>query len=287
MNWDSLKVFLAIAETGSLSGAAKALGVNHSTVFRKLQALEADIGVRLLEKIENKYVLTRAGEEVLDEGQKISESFDAIDRRIMGADFQPRGTVKITAPFNIVNRYLPKLFAEFCCQYPDIEIEFFSSNQDFNLANRQADIAIRATSSPPEYLIGRKLCQIRWGVFGDKNYFKRHSQLDSLDDLISHRLIGASGAMGNLEGFVWLDNNYTENITIRCDELTAMSYMAEHGHGLAFLPVDQRREGIVQYLEFPPGKSSDLWLLTHPDLRKVERIRLVINYLSDRLTGMF
>ena len=287
MNWDSFKVFLAIAETGTLAAASKALGINHSTVFRRIQALESDIGVRLIEKIENKYVLTPMGEQVLDEGKKIAEAFDAIDRRIMGADFQPKGTVKITAPYNIVNRYLSMHLADFCLQYPEIKIDLLSSNLSFNLNNRQADIAIRATSNPPEHLVGRKLSAIPWGVYAGRDYIESHGRLSSLSELSQHRLIGASSTMLKLPGFTWLEENYANSIVVRCDELTAMSYFAEYSHGLAMLPDDQSRAGIVRLMDYMPGKSSDLWLLTHPDLQKVERIRLVMAHLTKVFTQLF
>ncbi len=287
MDWNSLKMFLAIAESGSLSGAAQSLGVNHSTVFRRLQGFESEIGVKLLEKIENKYVLTPMGEEVLQEGRKISEAFDLIDRRVTGADHRPKGVVKITAPYNIVNRYLPHVLSDFHSEYPDIEINLLSSNLDLNLNNRQADIAIRATLSPPEHLVGRKLCEIPWGVYASKAYIDVHGAPKTQKELGKHKLIGASGAMLNIAAFIWLEKNFSESITMRCDELTAMSSFAECGYGFAFLPVDQAREGIVNVLDCSPGKLSDLWLLTHPDLRKVERIKLVMAHLANAFSQGF
>ena len=287
MDWSSLKVFLAIADAGSLSGASKALGVNHSTVFRRLQALELELGVKLLEKIENKYILTTMGEEVLREGKIISESFNLIDRRIAGGELQPKGSVRITAPYNIVNRYLPKMLKDFAKEYPDITIDLLSSNLGLNLNNRQADIAIRATSAPAEHLVGRQLCQIPWGVYGSLSYIEAHGRPETLSDLEHHRLIGGSGAMLNLPGFDWIKTQYANAITMTCDELTAMSYFAEHGHGLAFLPDDQSRDEIIKLFDYLPGKTSDLWLLTHPDLRKVARIRLVMNCLAEHFAHIF
>lgn len=287
MDWRLLKVFLAIADTGSLSGASKMLGVNHSTIFRQLQALESGIGVKLLEKIDNKYVLTMMGEDVLREGRKISDIFELIDRRIAGANLRPKGTVKITAPYNIVNRYLPEMLQGFSKDYPAITIDLQSSNLDLNLNNRQADIAIRATPAPAEHLVGRKLCQIPWGVYGSSSYTDTYGMPKVLGDLEQHRLIGGSGAMLNLPGFDWVKNHYPNAITMTCDELTAMSYFAEHGHGLAFLPLDQARKGIIKLFDFPPGKTSNLWLLTHADLRNVERIRLVTHHLAERFTHLF
>ncbi|MBV1787507.1 LysR family transcriptional regulator [Marinobacterium sp. D7] len=286
MDWNALKSFLAIAESGSLAGAARELGVNHSTMFRRLQSYEAELGGRLFDKIDNRYLLTPLGEELLDQGRQIATRFDDIERRLVGKDVQPKGRVRITAPYNIANRFLPQALAPLRDAYPEIEIEVLSSNLELNMNSRIADIAIRATASPPEHLIGRKLISIPWGIFAAPDYLDGQAPLDSLQNLAAHRLIGGAGLMLNLPAFAWLEQHYPAQIATRCDELTAMSHFAEQGQGLAFLPLDQAREGIVCLAEFPPGKSSELWLLTHPDLRRTERIRLVMEQLTEYFRGI-
>ncbi|GGB99116.1 LysR family transcriptional regulator [Marinobacterium zhoushanense] len=280
VDWNGLKSFLAIAESGSLSGAARDLGVNHSTMFRRLQSYEAELGGRLFDKIDNRYVLTQLGEELLDRGRQIASQFEEIERRIVGKDVLPRGRVRITAPYNIANRFLPRALAALRATYPQILIEVLSSNLEVNMNSRIADIAIRVTANPPEHLIGRKLVSIPWGIFASPSYLEGRETPFSLDALAEHRLIGGTGQMLNLPAFSWLEQHYPVQIATRCDELTAMSHFAEQGQGLAFLPMDQAREGIVCLGEFLPGKSSDLWLLTHPDLRRTERIRLVMEHLT-------
>ncbi|MCK5920226.1 MAG: LysR family transcriptional regulator, partial [Methylococcales bacterium] len=173
MNWNGLKVFLVISQTGSLAGAAKKLCVNHSTVFRRLNAFEEEIGGRLFERFSHRYELTSMGEEVQKLGKEIADSFDTIERHIVGKDFQPTGTIKVTAPINIACRYLPKYLTEFKQLYPDIDIELHAGNQAVNMANRQADIAVRASASPPEHLVGRQVSSIRWSIYASKAYQAR------------------------------------------------------------------------------------------------------------------
>lgn len=281
MDWNGLKSFLAIADTGSLSGAATRLGVNHSTMFRRLKAFEAEIGGRLFDRINQRYVLTAMGEELLECSRSMADTADLIERRIAGKDVQPRGTVRVTAPYNIVNRYLPVMLATFRQTYPDIQLELLSSNQEVNMNSRQADIAVRATPSPPEHLMGRKVAEIPWSVYGSDYYRNRHGFPDSVERLEQHTLIGATGILASLPGFTWLERHWHDRITSRCDELTAMSYLAEAGHGLAFLPDDQARPGIQRLFGLPAAQASELWLLTHPDLREVERIRLVMRALTN------
>lgn len=280
MDWNALKIFLAIANSGTLSGAAKTLGVNHSTVFRRLNSFEDEVGGRLFERLNNGYELTLMGEELLLVAHKIEASFDDMERHILGKDIQPKGIVKITAPNNIAYRYLPGYITEFNKIYPDIHIDLLVSNQEFNMTNRQADIAVRATPAPPDHLVGRKVRSIKWSVYASKAYAKQHGLPTSTKNLKSHNLIGATGTMQSLPAFAWLEKNLPENICVRCDEMVAMASFVETGQGLGLLPDDQQRPELLKLFTFEPGKSSDLWILTHPDLRKVERIKRVMKFLT-------
>lgn len=280
MNWDSLKVFLSIARIGSLSGAAKELGVNHSTIFRRLNAFEAEIGGLLFERINNRYELTTLGHELLKLALNIENAFDSINRHIVSKDIQPKGMVKITAPNNIAYRYLPRYITEFNLQYPDIQIELLVSNQEFNMSNRQADIAVRSTSSPAEHLIGRQVCALSWSVFASNAYEDKFGLPNNIDELTNHVLIGATGDMCRLPAFILQDKYFADQVITRCDDLTAMSYFVESGQGLAFLPDDQSRPELIKLFAIQGNQPSNIWLLTHPDLRNVERIKLVMQYLT-------
>jgi len=285
MDWNSLKVFLAIVRRGSLSGAANDLVVNHSTIFRRLNAFEEKIGGKLFERINNSYELTALGHELLGLAQNIENSFDGIERHIVGKDFQPKGVVKITAPNNIAYRYLPRYISDFNVKYPEIRVELLVSNHEFNMSNRQADIAVRATSLPPENLIGRQVSTLNWSVFASKKYKDKFGLPNDMEELISHSLIGATGALCRLSAFIWLDKHFANQVITRCDDLTAMSYFVESGQGLAFLPEDQCRPELIRLFAVQESKPSNLWLLTHPDLRNVERIKLVMKYLTEAFSN--
>ncbi|MEW6990791.1 LysR family transcriptional regulator [Colwelliaceae bacterium 6441] len=280
MDWNSLKVFLAIVRNGSLSGAASDLNVNHSTIFRRLNAFEDAIDGQLFERINNRYELTTLGHELLEFAKNIENSFDGISRHIVSKDIQPKGIVKITAPNNIAYRYLPRYITDFNLQYPDIQIELLVSNQEFNMSNRQADIAVRATTSPAEHLIGKQVCRLNWSVFASKAYEKKFGLPDSLDELVSHRLIGATSDMCRLSAFKWQEKHFSAQVVTRCDDLTAMSYFVESGQGLGFLPEDQARPELIKLFSLNERQESHIWLLTHPDLRNVERIKLVMQYFA-------
>ncbi len=284
MDWNALKVFLAIADTGTLTGAANLLEVNHSTVFRRLNSFETQLGGRVFERLPQGYRLTSMGQELLLRAEKIAQAFDDLDRSIVGKDFQPKGVVKITAPNNIAYRYLSRYLTDFNQIYPDIKVEVLVSNLEFNMNDRRADIAVRATSSPPEHLVGRAVNSISWGVYSSPAYLQKFAAPTKIKQLSQHALIGATGAMRKLPAFVWLEKHYGEQIVARCDDLTAMSCFAEAGLALACLPDDQRRPEIIRLFDYLPGKTSKLWILTHPDLRKVERIKLVMQHLHIAFT---
>lgn len=288
MDWNALKSFLAIAEQGSLSTAATELGVNHSTMYRRLQGFEQELGGRLFERLNNRYVLTPMGDDLLVYARQASGLFDDIERSLVGKDVQPSGIVKITAPYNLATHYLPQALAELRIIYPDIEIELLSSNQMVNMNSRLADIALRVCDKPPEHLVGRKIATIPWGIFTSAAALPIAGKENELctDQLAGHKLIGGAGLMKNVNVFSWLEKHYASQIGVRCDELTAMSYFAQAQQGLAFLPLDQAREGIEQVARLPITFNSDLWVLVHPDLRKVERVRLVMTHLAGYFSAL-
>ena len=285
MDWNAFKVFLAIANTGSLSAAARRLSVNHSTVFRRLNALEKEMGGRLFDRFQQSYQLTDLGQEVLVLAKTIESAFDDIERHIAGKDFQPKGKVSITAPNNIAYHYLPGYLASFKQAYPDIEAEVLVGNHDFDLNRREADVAIRANAHPPENLVGKVIANIPWSVFCGVNYLdsKGGNKVSprTMQEMKNHSVIGASEFLKKVAPFPLLDKSFAEQIFVRANDLNSMSYLAEAGHGLAILPNDQERQGLIKLFEVQPQVTSKLWLLTHPDLRNQTRIKLLIKHLTD------
>jgi DNA-binding transcriptional LysR family regulator len=280
MDWNAIKLFLAIVEQGSLAGAARTLDINHSTAYRRLNQFEKAVGSRLFERMSHGYELTPMGQAILDKARQASSSINDLERTIIGQDHQPRGLVKITAPNSTAYRYIPRYLASFNTRYPEIDFEILVSNQELNMTNRQADIAVRATAKPPPHLVGRMVRHVGWSAYCSERYLEQNGPVNNVHDLANHRLIGATGMMKHLPFFEWLDKHYADMIHVRCDDLTAMSFFAEQGHGIALLPNDHQKEGIVKLFALKEDAASKLWVLTHPDLRYVERIRLVMQHLG-------
>src|SRR5262249_48869328 len=153
------RLVLAIGRAGTLVGAARALALNHSTLFRRLGALEAQIGVRLFERFRDGYTPTAAGEEMIALAERMDVDMTAIARRLAGQDLRPTGLVRVTTTDTMVHMLMPML-ASFRSAHPEITIELAASNAIFNLSRRDADVAIRPAIDPPDLLVGRRVATI-------------------------------------------------------------------------------------------------------------------------------
>lgn len=284
MNWNDLPVVLAIARAGSLAGAARALGVNHSTVFRRLNAVEEDLGVRLFERYASGYTPTEVGRELLPDAERAADAVDALARRAAGRDLRPAGDVRLTTAANLAIDHLPDALADLARTHPDIRAEVVVSDSDYDLSRREADLALRATRSPPEHLIGRKVIDLVWHVVGTQAYLRDRDRPATVDELEDHRLIGADSGFRRLAAFAFLHRRFgREQFVASSNSLNAMAAMARAGLGLAVLPSDQVDPALERLMHLPVADGSALWLLTHPDLREVARIRAVSDAILARL----
>lgn len=283
-DWDDLRYFLAVARNRSLAGAARAIGVNHSTAFRRLGALEAKFQTRLFERLPEGYVLTTTGETMLPIAEQAEEAMLRVEREILGRDVRLAGDVRVTAPANIAIQYLAPLLPEFGSRYPEISIDLAVGNTDFDLGRREADLAVRATAKPPLELIGRKICDITWHACAAPGYWQQHGRPDAPEQLGDHRLIGGQRGLERLAVFRWLRSNYDRSIVLTSNDLSTMRALIQAGAGIGFLPSDQTPAGFDRLFTLPQGGVSGLWLLTHPDLRSTARVRALSAHFFDALS---
>ena len=285
MDWDDLRYFLAVAERGSLSGASRELGVNHSTVFRRINRFEQGTGVRLFERLPDGYQLTQAGEEMQGHAVKIRNEVNELALRVIGKDVEPAGVVRVTAPdslaYNFLNRYL-KIFLD---QYPLIDVELNVSNSSLDLSRRETDIAVRATSSPPGHLVGRKAFSVSWAFYASKEYLatvrKKPGKPVNMKDLKKHALIGPDGHVSLLKPYRNLEKYFSPHFRVRANSLTAIAALGQAGNGIVLLPDDQVMTGMKRLFAMEPESKSDIWILSHPELRATERIRLLSRFLVE------
>ena len=173
MNWDDMKYFLAVARAGSISGGAKHLDVQHSTVSRRLRSLEEKLGARLIERKKGGYELTVAGENIKQTAIRIEREILGVDEALLGKDALLRGPLRVSAIINMASSVLMPILACFSKQNPEVELHVMVSNLNVSLTQREADIAIRLTNSPAETLIGKRMVTVAFTIYVSREYMKK------------------------------------------------------------------------------------------------------------------
>ncbi len=282
LDWSDLYYFNAVARHGSLTKAAQSLGVTHSTVFRRINHLEEDLSVRLFDRLPEGYRLTVLGEELVTYSEQVSITIDDMKRMLFNRNDELKGAINLTAPHNFAYRYLPPLIERFYEEYPDITVSLMASNADYNLSRREADLAIRATATPPEHLVGQKLFSLRWAAYASPIYTAKHAE--PIQDLAGHKIILANQSLQHLKVFKWAEAHLESNqIVARCNDLMAMSALAQAGCGIALLPDDQFKPELQRLFTLEDSFRSNIWILMHPDLRGCARLVLFKNFISEQL----
>ncbi|MFZ1726625.1 MAG: LysR family transcriptional regulator [Albidovulum sp.] len=274
MNWDDLRIFLAVAREGSISGAAKRLDVQHSTVSRRLRSLEERLATRLIERKTSGYELTEAGEELKLSAGKVEVEILEFEGALGGLESGAAGELRVTAINNMASSILMPMFAGFSATYPEIELHVQVSNKFVRLAEREADIAIRLTNSPLDTLIGTRLVTVASAVYGARNYCAGIQA-----GTVEKKWLGIE-CCGFHIGWTKEECPEHDHNFFVDDTLLTLAALRE-GAGLAYLPCfmgDSDRE-LVRFC--PPKKQHDLglWLLYHRDLRRTKRVRLFREYM--------
>ncbi|MEM8812865.1 MAG: LysR family transcriptional regulator, partial [Pseudomonadota bacterium] len=179
MDWEDIKTFAAIAETGSIRRAGKALSVHHSTVSRRIERLETSLATRLFDRRPEGFELTEAGEELLSVAGRFTAELSDTGRRINGRDEQLSGKVRLTMAEPLaVHGFAPRL-AEFADRYPDLQLEINVTFDFLDLARGAADVAIRMDNNPPDILVGKRLFPYSDALYASPDYFERHDIRDA------------------------------------------------------------------------------------------------------------
>jgi len=284
LDWTDLQYVLAVAEKGTLAAAARALGVSHTTVLRRIAAVEASFGVRLFDHLPSGYALTAAGEEVLAPARELSGAVAALERRLEGRDVRLEGLIRVATVDTLMASLLPPILGGFQSEHPGVEIEVSGATALANLSRRDADVAIRVASNPPETLVGRRLASVGMGVCGD---LPDEASTWSLDEWSSQRWIAPSAALAETNIARWMRTALpAANIVFQADSALAMGWAVQAGVGVAALPwylapalPGLRWRSLPVPLEAPAG----LWVLSHRDLRRTPRVRAFTDFVCREL----
>ena len=284
LSWDDFRYVKAIADTRSLAGAAGALGVNHSTVFRRLGQIEQQLGSRLFERGRGGYALTACGEQMVELAERMGDDIVSFERRVTGQDLRPSGELRVTTSDVVLLHLLNDVLIGFRRAYPEIMLDIVVSNQRLNLSKRDADVAVRATYHNPDPLAGSKVARIAWAVFGPVALAAE--PFDPATDGRRHDWVAFADPVSIAKAMKWLKDHADEKrIVYKINSMVGLAEAAAGGVGIALLPcyVGTAVRGLAQLSAPLPELEGELWLLTHPDLRNTARVRAFLDFCADEI----
>lgn len=271
MNWNDLKYFLALAREGTISGAGRLLNVKHTTVARRIEALEISLGTRLFDKSRSGYAMTQAAENLYQQVVSMEEKVRTIDRQAANQDSALAGPLKLTIAFELANRLIIPKMEEFCQRFPDIDMQLLMTKSLVDLAAMEADLAIRMTPSPPDYLVGFEVMKLHHGIYASQEYLQYRSNKTKV--ILFQSEIKPPDWVKKYAG--------DSQISLRVDDVGSMAVAAVSGFGLAKLPcfIGDTQAGLVR-LEFKmPPSDWGIWILNHVELRTTARVRACKEHL--------
>jgi DNA-binding transcriptional LysR family regulator len=275
MDWDNLKFFLAFAESGSLSRASEKLGVEHSTVARRIDMLENDLGVRVVERLPRSYRLTAEGEQVRDLAREIEGRIADI-ARVANSTGQSSRVVRVSGPPTLLSQFLAPRLLSVQGQYPGLRIELVGEARQTSLGKGEADLALRMARPVEKGLIARKLAVIAYGLYGSREYLARRGE-------DPHDFLGYDDSLDHLPQQRWLKMLAgNTGLALRSNDLANLLTAARAGLGLAVVPCIMAR-GAPELVSVPTQLSpltQELWLLFHRDIGRTPAVRTVIEHIT-------
>lgn len=278
MNWDDLRVFLAVARAGSISGGARQLDLQHSTVSRRVNKLEADMGVRLFDKLAQGCALTAAGQKLMQAAGRMEQEVLSVDGVVVGADLKLSGPLRVTTIDNLATTVLMPIFAEFSRRNPKVTLHLMTSNRDASLAQRDADVAIRLTNSPPDTLIGKRVSRVASAIYGSRDYIRNLEENGGEAEWLGveccrfHRA-WTRECCEEQEHRFYVDDTLLTQAALR------------QGAGLSILPcfLGDPDPELERYGEPNPDWELGLWILLHPDLKRTGRVLAFRSFLTEAI----
>ena len=277
MQWDDVRYFLVLAQVGSLSGAARTLGVEHSTVARRVETLEQALAIRLFDRLPKGWSLTAEGETLLDQARRLDDEVQAFSRAALGVS-SLQGTVRVSAPPALVAEFLVHRLAARRAEWKRIQLEVTGESREVNLARGEADLAIRMSRPTAPGLVARCIGEIGFGLYA------RHGYADHAQD--GWEFLGYDDSLVQVEQQQWLQKFAGKRpFVFRSNNLSALHSAARAGLGVAVLPhflaMQDTILSPVTTVSCPVTRK--LWLVMHPDVKRSPRVRLIADLLIDIL----
>ena len=287
-DWSHLRLFLAVADQGSLSAAARALGVSQPTAGRQLQALESDLGVKLFARYGRRLSLTEAGWSLVEPARAMADAADRFALAAAGREVGLAGVVRITASEVVATYTLPPILVQLRRAEPEIEVELVASNATDNLMAREADIAVRMYRPTQPDVIARHIRQVPVGAFAAHSYLQRRGVPETADDLLKHDIVGYDRDDTLVRGFAAFGVDVSRRFfPFRTDDQVVAwrAVVAGYGIGFAQMTMGEAEPAVRRVVAELPLPTLSMWLTAHEELRGNRRIRRVFDFLAEGLAA--
>jgi DNA-binding transcriptional LysR family regulator len=280
LEWSDLRYFIAVAQTGSTAAAAQALRVSQTTVARRVSALEAVLGVKLIERLQTGSRLTPTGEDLLPAAEQVEVAVRGVLDAAQASQRRLAGVIRFTMPPEAVQEMVSNPVRLFMEQHPGVRIELLADQRKLDIAAGEADVALRAGNRPtdPE-LIVRKLFSVPWAGYCSPGYRETHGPLCGAQDIARHAVIGADGPLAAAPPLVWLAGQ--TDFAFKGPTIQTMANFAMAGVGVVMLPVTygDHQPGLVRCLEPVPEMTDNTWIVTRDDVRRRPVVRAFIDFI--------
>ena len=289
-DWDDLKHFLAVARHGSTLAGSRALGVDQSTVQRRLSALERQLGQALVKRHPTGYRLTEFGQDLLVHAQRVESAMTAFEQAAIAARDNVTGVVRVTCPEPIVKRLAQSsLLDRFHSRYPGLRVEFVISDRYVDVLNGEADVALRSGDTDDGDLVGRKIGDSYWAVYGSLRYLAQHGRPARVEDLNHHAVVGLDESLSNHRAAVWLRRVAPgAQVVARNNSILGLVYAVKAGLGLAPLPTAiADAEADLERVLGPIDELTRIWrVLAAPDKRHIPRVAAFFDFVVDEIDAL-
>ncbi|MGA4634912.1 LysR family transcriptional regulator [Pseudomonas solani] len=278
LSWDDLRIIKTLAECGNRAATAKKLGINVSTVSRRVAQLEKTLGIALFDHRRSGYMLTTEGVELRALAERVELDIVSVARRVSRAGQGLLGKLRITTSDSLLLYFLTPIIADFKAVNEGITIEVLVGNQTLSLARDESDIAVRATKKPSESLVGRKLATIAWAPYGSVKSAPTSTPFAECQAWVSY-----SGGLSGLKATGYVDSRVDAHcISYRTDSVAAAGVAIAAGLGFGFLPcmLGDITPGLVRVGPVVPELNDELWLLTHQDIRRSWRVKAFMTFCA-------
>jgi len=287
LDWDDLRIFLAAGQHGSLNKAAVALGIHRSTVLRRIDRLEAQLGQRVFDRGRDGVSLTAAGERLLPHSERIADETASLLQDADKDHGRPAGAIRAGATFNLAFGLLPRVIAGFRKAFPEITVDLIATPDGYSPVHPDdIDIAFRTLESGTkghDEMVGRRLGHLPVAVYGSETYLRANAAPSAFEELGNHRIVSCGENLAHMAAVKWLAANsgMTEPV-YRASSMLLLLAAARDGIGLACLPcyLGDREAALVRVLDLAPELGAELWILRHPHHRDTARMRAFSEFMS-------